>query len=930
MKKILILLFLPAFLGAQNTITSKKLIAEEKLQITRDTGRYWSSISDTINSASTKKQGTSARAVYNYVNPLRITTGDVTGTLPTLTVDGLQGRTVLSTAPTTGQVLKWNGSAWGPGVDSTGGAGGAGIDTLASYTALRAYTGSAQAIYIQSFSSIFNTETNTTIGGVFRRVASGTENGGTLIVAANGIKWARAWDNIHALPEWWVVGGYDVDGTSSPTRFTTNGIYNNRDRATAAHRLVGKNGVVVYGAIVKRYYVDKAIIVFSGQKIVGNRTIFERSVSPNCVSTSSINGTTSFTVSDASQFRVGMTIVGLDTANTRGDGTHIDGRSYQETTRDAIITAISGNTITISSAFAQPSSYGGVGAIGTGQRIIRTNTIFQSGGDPGTGIGGDDVALGAGGEGQTYEAVWIYGNRHNGGHGDFPYNWTLNTWSILPGNGANFTTYRECFFRDTPSENIWGANGAVINCEGVNLGGSFIHYGEGNAATLADKPNPFSVIGCTIDSACMNTNIKSGHSEAIILVSNHTEWGDVSGNTFKNCKEGIFSFAPEEQTVNYNLDAKIRFSNNHAENCRFILANVNVGSTTQLYQQRSIIMEHNTFLQCGDFWMDFELLPQGLGAYSIQFNHNTVIGGRIFFRHCDNVQVTGNNIVFHTDFHRNKFNNRIDTRDYWSVYSNDYLTINTSAIVLKTCRNVKITSNIIEGFEVQNDSLISAINLAPEWFTIQEPRMKDASGNNTDFYYMQNIEISGNTIANFPYGICGYTRPGRVIGNGIGEGYIALGWKFENNTVFMSKNPIAAQHTWGIYAQSGTTVNNNRIYKQSTQSDDIPLIYQGLMQVAGFDTLSQRYAGWTISNNQILAGNTTDIAFRVGDPANNWYQANIIGTGNTIQGTVSSGAGFATSSAFGNNFIVNSTLLPKLTNPTKPVYNSFMLNKTQY
>ncbi|MDX2248161.1 MAG: hypothetical protein SF052_15360, partial [Bacteroidia bacterium] len=45
--------------------------------------------------------------------------GDVTGTFPTLTVDGLQGTPVSATAPTVvGQVLKWNGSSWGPGADA--------------------------------------------------------------------------------------------------------------------------------------------------------------------------------------------------------------------------------------------------------------------------------------------------------------------------------------------------------------------------------------------------------------------------------------------------------------------------------------------------------------------------------------------------------------------------------------------------------------------------------------------------------------------------------------------------------------------------------------------------------------------------------------------------------------------------------------------
>lgn len=41
--------------------------------------------------------------------------GDIAGSYPgPITVDGLQGRAVASTAPSTGQVLTWNGSSWAP------------------------------------------------------------------------------------------------------------------------------------------------------------------------------------------------------------------------------------------------------------------------------------------------------------------------------------------------------------------------------------------------------------------------------------------------------------------------------------------------------------------------------------------------------------------------------------------------------------------------------------------------------------------------------------------------------------------------------------------------------------------------------------------------------------------------------------------------
>lgn len=87
-------------------------------------------------SAPSYDQLVTAKGIYDYFNARFIQIGatassDLSGTYPSPTVDGLQGRNVAATAPASGEVLKWNGTAWAPGTDNNTGTtytAGTGID----------------------------------------------------------------------------------------------------------------------------------------------------------------------------------------------------------------------------------------------------------------------------------------------------------------------------------------------------------------------------------------------------------------------------------------------------------------------------------------------------------------------------------------------------------------------------------------------------------------------------------------------------------------------------------------------------------------------------------------------------------------------------------------------------------------------------------
>ncbi|MEI7802864.1 MAG: tail fiber domain-containing protein, partial [Bacteroidota bacterium] len=173
-------------------------------EVLKYNGTQWVPSIDNVGSGTTYTAGTGITINGSNAISVNALSGDVTGNPNATVVGKIQSVTVTNTIPTTGQVLKYNGTSWAPGTDNGGSGGsytaGTGIDITGTVVSTQPMGGDVTGSLIAN-----------TVSKIQNYSVSNTAPTNGYVLKWNGTSWAPAPDQTTgSSTNLWIQSGSNI------------------------------------------------------------------------------------------------------------------------------------------------------------------------------------------------------------------------------------------------------------------------------------------------------------------------------------------------------------------------------------------------------------------------------------------------------------------------------------------------------------------------------------------------------------------------------------------------------------------------------------------------------------------------------------------------------------------------------------------------
>jgi hypothetical protein len=663
------------------------------------------------------------------------------------------------------------------------------FDTILGYTSLRAYTGNSKILVVKDFTYNYNGNTYTTLGGIFYRIPVGTENGGTIIVANNGVVWKRIFDGVTFFPMWWEVGGY---GENSEI------LYTDCRRIDAATRIGGIGATIMYPHNYVFNDCEKTIQPREAQKHIGAKTTVRKKGEIFTILTAPPPaGISIISVASTDGFNIGQGIC-IKYRNRRKNGFY---------TNRLVIEGKTANTLTLNNPVPATSETGISLTWSTGDTVIVETSLYSN--YPGVVNGSEPI---------VFSGIEFDGNWRNS---KLIASWTksslvdVNNYSVIFEN-CEFvnSTNSSAVVRKAIFNNCrFGATAYSVATE-KKLSGGIFHANQDPNTAIGDV----ALKNCVADSTNWKSPDSLGHEQSMFTFSVNVTNFHLEKGEYKNGREWIFNISGDD----WNINAEgVKFEN--FRDIGIISANyTDIGSPNISYNFRNV-----WFKNAGDF-IAYSGNPTIRRIRRVVFENCRFDNGRIAIRDINEIDIKGCRFI---------------TNSY--IYPDQTSTVfgNTNTYVfIQNCINLNFKNNIIAPDSVYDGKVAYSLKLSQttdelvyQCYNICENvifttaygiSFSELGAEHYRLFRQKNYIIENNVIINTLANWFGISAPpGSIV---------------ENNVIYntgSNDNPDGAGiWVWGVLdankaSSQGAQVRNNTIY---TKEADNPAIRIGHASNGGY------------------------------------------------------------------------------------------------